>query len=421
MAEIPAVFLVDEDATTFTKSLVDPENSLKINLFNSGGPVEIGGGNFGRQTIQSIEINQDFESFLVNSLERLDHIIDLDFEISSGDTPGQINFYLDEEIELGQQDSVVLGIAINNNDGLEGEGWWEVILNYPAFNANTAYTYYASLHEFGHTLGLEHDFDDSDGDVFQSVDYKLAAFPEKTVMAYRQPETGTWPMWYSNSDLNAFVSIWGSELQLYGIADDVIEGEDYSEKINGSRGNDRISGGGGYDILLGGKDNDWINGNQGDDEIFGNLGDDTLLGGKDNDWINGNQGDDEIFGNLGDDTLLGGKDNDRINGNQGDDEIFGNLGDDTLFGGQDNDWIDGGAGNDSLHGGYGADTFHLSAGIDVIQDFNPSDGDRIQLGGETIKTTETRDNSTLLYLESSGLTTLQNIQINQDQISLYLI
>jgi hypothetical protein len=47
----------------------------------------------------------------------------------------------------------------------------------------------------------------------------------------------------------------------------------------------------------------------------------------------------------------------------------GGTGNDTLYGGLGNDILDGGSGNDVLIGGLGKDTFVLSAGADVIRDF----------------------------------------------------
>ena len=110
------------------------------------------------------------------------------------------------------------------------------------------------------------------------------------------------------------MGLWGSELQLYGNADDIITGQNYSERINGSRGHDTIYGEGGNDILRGGKD---------------------------------------------------------------DDLLFGGHGNDSLFGDNNKDFIDGGPGNDQLTGGLGADLFRLSGGNDVVMDFNGWEGDRL--------------------------------------------
>ena len=52
----------------------------------------------------------------------------------------------------------------------------------------------------------------------------------------------------------------------------------------------------------------------------------------------------------------------------------------SALGGDGNDYLIGGIENDSLLGGEGADVFSISKGIDVVEDFNLKDGDRIALG-----------------------------------------
>ena len=49
------------------------------------------------------------------------------------------------------------------------------------------------LIELLHVLGLEHTFDDSDGDFYLSTDPQLSASPEQTTMSYRFPESGVYP------------------------------------------------------------------------------------------------------------------------------------------------------------------------------------------------------------------------------------
>lgn len=110
-----------------------------------------------------------------------------------------------------------------------------------------------------------------------------------------------------------------------------------------------------------------INGTNGNDNLPGTANNDTLNGGRGNDTLTGRGGNDALVGGIGRDIL------------------FGNDGADRLRGESSNDTLVGGLGNDTLIGGAGADTFVFDfpdEGIDMIQDFNPSLGDRIQVSAE---------------------------------------
>ena len=67
---------------------------------------------------------------------------------------------------------------------------------------------YVINHEILHALGLEHTFDDSDGDYYLSTDPFLSATPEQTTMSYRSPETGLYPVDISEADYTALIDIW---------------------------------------------------------------------------------------------------------------------------------------------------------------------------------------------------------------------
>jgi hypothetical protein len=104
--------------------------------------------------------------------------------------------------------------------------------------------------------------------------------------------------------------------------------------------------------------------------INGTAGSSTLRGTNTGDTINGNGGHDLLLGLSGNDILRGGA---------GTDTLRGGAGFDTLQGGDGNDWLLGDAGNDLLIGNAGADTFVLGSGMDTVGDWNPSQGDKVNL------------------------------------------
>jgi len=156
-------------------------------------------------------------------------------------------------------------------------------------------------------------------------------------------------------------------------------------------------------------------GNRGDDSLDGAAGADTLVGGRGNDvYFIDNSGDlvieapragidsvlSSISTSLADNvenlTLLdsggaingsGNSGNNTLTGNASANLLLGLAGNDVLSGGGGNDTLDGGAGADVLSGGSGADLFRFSSSddigryskVDSISDFNPSEGDRIDL------------------------------------------
>ena len=82
----------------------------------------------------------------------------------------------------------------------------------------------------------------------------------------------------------------------------------------------------------------------------------NLNGSAGNDRITGDDGDNLLAGLGGDDTLSGGVGNDTLDGGNGNDSLAGGAGNDTLIGGAGNNTLEGGAGRDVLIGGDGVGT-----------------------------------------------------------------
>ena len=153
--------------------------------------------------------------------------------------------------------------------------------------------------------------------------------------------------------------------------------------VDGTNGNDSLNGSDEVDIITGGNGDDHLNGLGGDDDLDGGAGKDKLTAGSGNDTLDGGDGNDLLKAGSGDDLLNGGARNDRLYGDEGNDTLNGGSGNDRLDGGADDDVLDGGAGKDQLTGGSGADVFVFSGGAhrDTITDFE--DGiDLIDFSGD---------------------------------------
>ena len=80
---------------------------------------------------------------------------------------------------------------------------------------------------------------------------------------------------------------------------DIIDGADRAEFIDGGAGDDVIGGEGGADVIFGGDGDDVISGGGGADVLSGGAGDDVLVGGHGADQLRGGAGDDFIDGGEG--------------------------------------------------------------------------------------------------------------------------
>ena len=352
---VPTQALISNASAQFSQQLVGADGVMDLYLHAPGGAVQVNGGGLGSQTIQSVGISGQDQDYIRSIVNRLDSIIDLDFAFVGDAAQADTAFYYDQDIDVGGSGSgQTLGIAVDSSVG------WELFVNYPGVADNWDYRQYVNVHEWGHSLGLEHPFEAGDGDIYGSnTDPWESAYPEQTVMAYRNPQSGDWPDFFTTSDLNALIEIWGAEKQWLTDQSDFILGASYSEKIAGLGGDDRIIGGGGPDV---------INGNQG------------------NDWLQGAFGHDNIFGGGGADTLRGGD------------------GHDQLTGGGGNDLLVGGGGNDTLCGGSGSDRFRLSSGRDRVVDFSSVEGDRIEIASSSSYFLDWVNGEVLLSAGQSSLT-----------------
>ncbi|MGU3539827.1 calcium-binding protein [Methylobacterium sp. A54F] len=158
-----------------------------------------------------------------------------------------------------------------------------------------------------------------------------------------------------------------------------------------------------------------INGTDSSENVQGSVYNDLIKSVSGSDTAYGGDGADLIFGNLGNDILFGNQSTDTLYGGQGDDVLFGGQGNDVLFGDQGNDILYGDLGDDMLSGGAGADryVFDRNSGRDLVLGFRQSEGDRIDLQGQSYRVSSAADGNALLTLSGGGTVELNGVTRQQ--------
>ncbi|MGK7933351.1 MAG: hypothetical protein AB4041_18225 [Microcystaceae cyanobacterium] len=242
-----------------------------------------------------------------------------------------------------------------------------------------------------------------------------------------------------NTQANVLEGEGGNDFLFGDNGNDTLEGGSGNDTLDGWNDNDIINGGSGNDFLLGWFGNDTLNGGSGNDTLFGEQNNDVLIGSTGNDTMNGGSGTDTadysalgtaitlesqgvidkgfagsdqiqdieiIKGAIGQTNTIDGStgtgptafDVDlstnslTVNGIPGLGnvnftvenfvDVIGTDAGDRLTGNNQGNTLEGGLGNDTLTGGLGADVFvfdSLFEGIDIIEDFEWREGDKIQV------------------------------------------
>ena len=195
---------------------------------------------------------------------------------------------------------------------------------------------------------------------------------------------------------------------------DIFNGSEGNDWVDGYDGNDNISTGGGADFVRGLDGNDIIDGGLGDDDVNGNRGEDDRPRRRRRGLVRGGQGDDFVSGDAGDDgtsTATSARTR-SFGGDAGNDIVFGGQDHDQLFGDDGADSLSGDLGNDTMTGGEGADRFAVPGGRRAPTwslDFDPGQGDRVQLTTGTAFTWTSVGGSAVLDLGGGETLTLSGV------------
>lgn len=203
-------FLISPILSLDALLIAGSNKAFNVYLHNSQGTISVGSGSI-PQYISSLEASSEYLSHIRSQLSSLSVKLDLFFyEVSDPET-SDISVFFDSEINLDDSGAINFGVTVPNIIYSPRRQWIEIFLNYQLLELTSFdFQAYVFNHELLHALGLEHTFDDSDGDFYLSTDPLLSATPEETVMSYRPPKSGVYPTDLTSSDYLALEQIWGS-------------------------------------------------------------------------------------------------------------------------------------------------------------------------------------------------------------------
>ncbi|MEG3846345.1 calcium-binding protein [Microcoleus sp. herbarium19] len=202
---------------------------------------------------------------------------------------------------------------------------------------------------------------------------------------------------------NLFGGFFGNDLLDGGNGNDTATYLGFSNNINASLETNKATffGGSGTFIgienLIGGNNQDVLIGNEVSNRIDGSAGGDNISGRGGDDFLIGGAGFDILRGELGNDNLRGGDDTDLLDGGDGADFLAGDKGNDTMIGGNGDDgfqWVDG-DGSDLIQGDGGSDNLLFNGSI--------AQGDNINLSQSGSNIILQRTNLVPVTLTTTGI------------------
>jgi len=140
-----------------------------------------------------------YVEYIQEIFSKIDELIDLDFEEMSHNNGSMIDIYQVSYSSNFREN--VIGQAVPQQS-ING-AWWDIFWkNSPETGMeNIKSNQNTILHEIGHSLGLGHPFNDPTNDLFTSED---------SIMSYNRGPQG-WNTWFSETDQDSLISIWGRE------------------------------------------------------------------------------------------------------------------------------------------------------------------------------------------------------------------
>ena len=179
MRYIDSTYLTNDYHAEVTSYLLDSKNRLHVYIDKSF---------IGKE-----------RTYITDMIRETDRIIGINFTFTNNKKIADIKFSQNNNFDTG-----VLG-----DTTYSCENGWEIKVNRSQSLKDKKWTI---IHEFGHALGLEHPFDDSDSDYYQSS-YKFSSYganSDDSVMAYMYGKTNPYPSFWTWNDQTALQNIWGT-------------------------------------------------------------------------------------------------------------------------------------------------------------------------------------------------------------------